>query len=301
MRYVLMILLLTAGVAHAAAPSAPAIPGTILINVQDYDTYAEFQFKDGALQKTGGGDVRTYEKDGVTYVEDESDPFGKAYYARRMYRYQMGDRLKDILSGMDLQRADDLLSDFVIHKGKTEQPSYVLNRTGPQAESTWKKYGDEYYPNRQLTYAVYYTYSFAGALVDLTTDELSFPFGTDGMRNVGWSGDGAKVAYLTLDDKDRAAAVIQDIAGGGKPLRIPLKKYPYDITWSPDSSYIAVLTSTRWLGLWPWELLSAVAGHPVFHITFYLEIYDTAGHRVFDRRVKGGLKNGSGSMVWLPK
>jgi hypothetical protein len=295
-----MLLCLTPVLAHAESPASPEFPGTILINLNDYNKYVEFQFTEGVIQKTGGGEARTYEEGGVTYVEERSDGFGKALHTQRLYRYDMEDRLAGILSQLDLQRAHDLLSDFVHRGGKLERSSYVLTGPGRKPKYMTGAYADNFYPNRQLTYAVYRT--FAGAsLLNLSMNEMSFPFGTDDVKTLMWNDDGTQVAYISIDRKDRAALVVRDIAGDRTILRMALEKYPYDVTWSPDSSYIAVLTSTRFLGVWPWELLAAAAGHPYFHITFYLQIYDTAGNKVVDQRVKGGLKNGSGSMVWMPR
>lgn len=72
-----------------------------------------------------------------------------------------------------------------------------------------------------------------------------------------------------------------------------------DIAWNPSSEYIAVLTYTSRIGLWPWELLPAAAGHPISHDTFYLSIYDLKGTRLSLHKIITNVVNGRGSLVWI--
>jgi hypothetical protein len=72
-----------------------------------------------------------------------------------------------------------------------------------------------------------------------------------------------------------------------------------DIAWNPSSEYIAVLTYTSRIGLWPWELLTAAMGHPIPYNTFYLSIYDTKGKKLLTHKVIGDVVYGRGSLVWI--
>jgi hypothetical protein len=71
-----------------------------------------------------------------------------------------------------------------------------------------------------------------------------------------------------------------------------------DIAWNPSSDHIAVLTSKSRIGLWPWELLAAAAGHPISHNTFFLSIYDMTGKELLNQKVVSNVVNGRGSLVW---
>jgi hypothetical protein len=75
-----------------------------------------------------------------------------------------------------------------------------------------------------------------------------------------------------------------------------------DIAWNPSSEYIAVLTYKSRIGLWPWELLPAAAGHPISHNTFFLSIYDMTGKELLTQKIISNVVNerreSVGSLVW---
>lgn len=294
---ILIALSVTSGVHGQTSPLERS--GSIMINIHNVEQYVEFHVENGHLNQTDKGPSLRFEKDGVTHVKDESDSFRKAYYTEQLYRYEMEACIEQILSKLDLVKFEELLSDFIIRE-KADKSRTILTGPGKKPQSMWGKYADHFYPNRQLSHLIYYHYSFAGALIDLSTREVSFPFGLDGLMNLVWSNDGKYVAYSVLDENDQSILVIKDIVRDKTILRKNIGKYPYDITWSPDSSHIAVLTSTRRLGIWPWELLSAAAGHPYYYITFFTEVYDTTGKLIFSKKAIGGFKNGTGKIVWSP-
>jgi hypothetical protein len=103
-------------------------------------------------------------------------------------------------------------------------------------------------------------------------------------------------------DKDTSQSflVIKDIPNGQSLLRRKIGKYVSDITWSPDSSAVALLTFTDRISKWPDELLAAAAGHPYFINTFYLEIYDLSGNLLYKEKVNSEFKSSKGRLVWIP-
>jgi len=67
----------------------------------------------------------------------------------------------------------------------------------------------------------------------------------------------------------------------------------------PKSGVIAVLTSTERWGLWPLELIAMLAGHPIPHNTFYLELFSPSGELITEARcIKGTYL--SGRIEWAP-
>ncbi|GLI39317.1 hypothetical protein GHYDROH2_28180 [Geobacter hydrogenophilus] len=59
-----------------------------------------------------------------------------------------------------------------------------------------------------------------------------------------------------------------------KRIKLIKGRYVGDLAWRSDSSKLLVLEKTERVGLNPLELLSAFAGHPVPHNSFYLAIFD---------------------------
>lgn len=47
-----------------------------------------------------------------------------------------------------------------------------------------------------------------------------------------------------------------------------------DLAWRPDSPTLLILQGTERIGLWPWELLAAAAGHPIPHNNVYFARLD---------------------------
>jgi hypothetical protein len=282
--------------------------GTILINVNNSDEFIEFELQNDNFIKTDEGKVIRFEKVGKTYQVDKSDSFKSIFNFERLYYYEMEEKIEAFFSQYNLEEFEQLRSKFIQSKGKMESNNYYLIGPGKRPKhwedmDLYKYYIREHFiPNRQFSHIIYYDHSFAGVLIDLTMKQISFPFGIDGIRNAVWSKNGQAVAYSIQDEKDSAQSVlvIKDIFQNKTVLRKNLNKYPDDITWSPDSSYLAVLTRTARMGLWPWEVLFAVAGHPVYYMTFYLEIYDLTGNLVYESKIISGLKNGGGQIVWHP-
>ena len=287
---------------------SPRLFGTILININNSDEFIEFKLQNDNLIKTDEGKVIRFKKEGKTYQIDMSDSFKSIFNLERLYYFEIEGKIEAFFSQYNLEELEQLRSKFIQSKGKMEDKNYYLIGPGKRAKhwedmELYKYYIRKHFiPNRQFSHIIYYDYSFASALINLTTEQISFPFGIDGLRNVVWSKNGHAVAYSLQDEKDRAQSVlvIKDILHNKTVLRKKINKYPDDITWSPDSSYLAVLTRTARMGLWPWEILFAVAGHPVYYMTFYVEVYDLSGDLVYESKIISGFKNGGGKIVWYP-
>lgn len=274
--------------------------GTILINVYTFDNFFEFKLQDGNLLKTNDGRVVSFQKEGIWI--SMSDNFKDIFNRERRYHYEMEEKLAAILSQYDLEKFEELRSRYIQNKGNLEGEGFFLIGPGKKLKYFSGQYADRFIPNRQFSHVIYYIHPFASALIDLTTKEISFPFGIEGLRYVVWSNNSQSVAYSVRDDKNprQETLVVWNLNTNMTIFRKKLffDRYTQDITWSPDLSYVALLTSTGRTGLLPWELLFAIAGHPVVYNRFYLEVYDLSGSLVYESEITSGVKNGSGRIVW---
>jgi hypothetical protein len=300
--------------------NSPVIRGTILINIKYFGyKFIEIKLQDGNLLKTSEGKVIPSDKERNIPYTDCSDNFKRIYSSERLYHYEMEEKLAAIMSQYDLQELDDLKNRFVLSKGKLEKEIYILTGPGRKFKYFWGKYADHFNPNNQFSYVIYHqSYASVGALLDLKTNEISFPFGLDGIENTVWNKAGRYVAYsapntvtvwdktgryiLTKKIKDHrypSILVIKDISTGKTLLRKNLGQYVADIAWAPISSAVALLAYTSRMSLSPGELLAAAAGHPYFIKTFYVEVYDLSGNLICNEQVKGDFKSSKGRLVWI--
>lgn len=89
------------------------------------------------------------------------------------------------------------------------------------------------------------------------------------------SPDGTQLAVALVKHGDYVAHALAVIdAKSAVPLsqRSLEDRYVTDMTWSPDGLSLAVVSTSERFGLLPWELLAAVAGHPVPYNTIYVDI-----------------------------
>jgi hypothetical protein len=75
------------------------------------------------------------------------------------------------------------------------------------------------------------------------------------------------------------------------------KRVISDILWLGDSHSIALITRSERIGYSPRELLMAIAGHPVPHNTFYLEIYSSDGNLIKEMTILEDIKYGEGVLT----
>lgn len=291
--------------------------GKVFINVHDSDKFAEYKFSEGNLVKTTDGKVSRFEKDGRTYETPWTEEFKKLYYDNRIYRYGMEERLAGFFSQYDLEKLRNIQTRFFRHILFGEEQEFKIENiylTGPGRKPKYFiNYTYDFYPNKQFSHVIY-RYS-SSVLIHLETKRVTFPFGIDDVQHIDWSSNGQLVTYSfqgyeakymlgdrpqsEIRDRDQATLVIVDILKEKTLLRKNLgRKYIADVTWSPDSSHIGVISFKARLGVLPWELLLAIAGHPVYHNTFCVEIYDTKGNAVEIKELEGSYKWGSARIVW---
>lgn len=280
---------------HAHSKEVPPFTGSIYINLKNESRYVEYEVKGAEVLKKNSGKVRTMEKEDGTYVTDSSPDFHKLYLSERLYRYMLKDKLLEVISKYDFKKLEQVRLKL-IRGNATEH--FVPLLAGPGEKLDSLEYPYRLSPDRQLSWMIFYNYSYPGILINLKTGELSYPFGGEELLMPDWSRKGNYIAYCAQDSKQKPALSVYGIGDKKTLFQIDLKKYPADIAWSPDQSRIAVLASTRIMGLWPWELLAAAAGHPYFYHTFYLEIYDLQGQRIFQKKITGNFRNGTGRLIW---
>jgi hypothetical protein len=313
----LVFLSIHPGAFIVAGDQATAYEGKVFINIHDTDKFAEYKFSKGNLVKTADGKVSFFEKDGRTWETSWTEEFKKLYYTNRIYRYDMGERLAAFFSPYDLEKLQDLQIRFFRHTLFGEEQEFKTENiylTGPGRKPKYfVNYTYDFYPNKQFSHVIC-RYS-SSVLIHLETKRVTFPFGIDDVQHIDWSSNGQLVAYSyqgynakymlgdrpqsEIRDRDKATLVILDTLNEKTLLKKNLGgKYIADLTWSPDSSHIGVISFKARLGIWPWELLFAMAGHPVYHNTFSLEIYDTKGNSVEIKELEGSYIWGSARIVW---
>jgi WD40 repeat protein len=230
-----------------------------------------------------------------------SDEFNKIYNLERLYGTK--EKLAAILSQYDLERLDELRGRFIETKGHLDKKKYILTGPGKDYKGLGRFAQDYFLPNRQFSYLIYYVsgFPYKGILIDLNTKEISFPFGLDELTLVTWNKEGQYVAYSNDErDSSESVLVIKDISKQKTLLRKNLGNYISNMTWSPDSSSVALLTYTSRLSLSPWDLLAAACGHRIFFKTFYLKVYDLSGNLIYSQKINGEFKFSRGRLVWIP-
>jgi hypothetical protein len=299
--FVLAFTLLT--VIAAGQETFSAISGSILINIKYYGyKYIEFKLQDGKINKIAEGNVIYFKENGKYTGKsiNSSDNFKNIYDSERRYHYQQEEKLSTILSQYNLEELERLRLQFRRNKGNLEQTKHFL--TGPGKKfSHFDSYAYSFLPNKQFSYAIYYwdRYHIISPLVNLQTKEISFPFGLDELEHIVWNNNGQSVAYSTPRDQG-VSLVIHDISQDKTLLRKGMEKYISDITWSPDSSAVALLTYTERTSTSPGDILAGCVGHPYPIRTFYLEIYDLSGNLITNEKINGELKSSEGRLVWTP-
>jgi hypothetical protein len=301
--FVFVILTLSAFTAGQEKP--PGIQGSILINITYFGyNFIEFKLQDGRFIKTSQGKTTPLNKEKNIPYSYGSEDFKKIYNTIKHYNFEDEERLSAILSPYNLEELYDIVGQFERTHGKTKRDKYFLTGPSKKLRYFWEKYADFFNPNQQFSYVIYhYPSSFhIGALIDVNSKEVSFPFGLDPLNQIVWNREGQYVAYSTPKDRDKSQAilVIKDVPGGKTLLRKDIGKYVSDITWSPDSSAVALLTFTERISKSPWNLLAAVAGHANFIRTFYLEIYDLSGNLSYKDKINGKFESSEGHLVWIP-
>jgi len=301
---VVCIIMAMAATIDGGEKSSP-ISGAILINIDYGGNFIEFKMQNENLLETARGKLRLINKERNVYI-DCSDNFKKFYNKERLYYEGMEDKLAVILSKYDLARLDNLRLKLKPHDS-LDTEKFILTGPGKKFEFFTGKYINYFLPNRQFSHVVFhYSFGATGAMIDLNSKEVSFPFGLDRIKTVGWNNTGQYLAYSMPDkgDESQSILVIRDIGNNRSLFRKSMGKYVSDLAWSPDSKYVALLAYTGRIGVWPWDLLALMAGHPSFVSCFYLEVYDLSGNLILYKKLNDSFKEFSGHsrgrLVWIP-
>jgi hypothetical protein len=298
---IIMAMAATVGGAEKSSP----ISGAILINIEYRGNFIEFKMQDENLLETARGKLILINKERNIYTSS-SDNFQNIYNQERLYYDGMEDKLAVIFSKYDLERLDKLRLKLKPHDS-LDTEKFILTGPGKKIEFFAGKYTKYFLPNRQFSHVVFhYSFGATGAMIDLNSKEVSFPFGLDRIKTVVWNNSGQYLAYSMSDKRDESQSilVIRDIGNNRNLFKKSIGKYVSDLAWSPDSKYVALLAYTGRIGLLPWDLLALMAGHPSFVSWFYLEVYDLSGNLIDDKKVNGSFKEYSGHsqgrLVWMP-
>lgn len=167
-------------------------------------------------------------------------------------------------------------------------------------------------PNKQLTYAVLLSTDISQevkAIINLNTGVKSHLDASE--LNVGskryyrpfkWSPDGKYLAISLLEKFAITAfeLYVIDVATSEIVFRYKNSNNMWieDIAWSPNSKALTVLCKSERTGLWPWELIALIAGHPVPYNSFYLEIIDLKNGGVINRAIKKNITYGRARILW---
>jgi hypothetical protein len=269
----------------------------MLINIWTPQQVTEFKLSNGSLIKTN--EAKRGERE---YIKGKSDIFSAAYRYNRgcEFPYNTGCerevKLRSILSQYDLQGLEKLYRRFCDNKGKLENEKYFL--TGPSSKIPWEfghfGYSSFFVPNRQFSYVIYK----GTFLINLSTNEITFPFGTLGGRCIEWSIEGRYVAYATesrIKSKGECL-VVKDVFENHNVFEECIDRYVTDITWSPDFNKLALLTSVVRNNFW--STMSTMMGHPYHIYNFYVEVYDKSGAKLYQDKLIDNAEWGSARIVW---
>ena len=79
------------------------------------------------------------------------------------------------------------------------------------------------------------------------------------------------------------------------------KRWIQDFDWSPDSKYIALITSSVYLDKGLINLIFTLFGQPVWHYDIFLEIYSIEGVKLKEYNLFNDFNMGTASIIWSNK
>jgi hypothetical protein len=281
-------------------PSQP-LGGTILINIRNpgfnYQNFRDFAFtvSTRSFQQIAKGRVVEEERNGLTYSLCQGSKYETSWNKIRGIQKLDDDEFEKVFGQYDLSDLRTLRH----RNGGSDcdrAKSYQL-RKGSRIGAK-REFPSRFSVNEQRTHAVYNLIPEAPSLlIDLVTMTVSKAFCNKWVNKIVWDKSGRYVAYTS--SSSNKVITVTDIKTTVDILEKPIGRYVFDIAWSPSSNHLAVLSCTSRMGFWPWEIFFAAAGHPVWHNTFYLSLYDTAGKELLTQEVVGNIANGRGSLVWI--
>jgi len=291
------------------------ISGKVLINL--YEEYGRIGFieytlslPDGVMKESNRGKIGSVVKHPVRLSMLSSESFARTYKTERLYGDSMRDKLEANFSQGNMEYFDRLLKALDSKKEDSFKTLYPSTRSIDKIRfnRTHLKYLK---PNRQLTHIIFSSEDALerkALLIDVIKKEVSFPFGNDLFYDYDWDKLGQRIAYSSSKKWPDAHSilVVKDVCNNSTLFRLDLnKKSIVDITWDPGGQYIAVLSAIFSYSYNPFALLITVSGHPVGYRTYYLELYDINGNRIYQTKDIGtfsaGRGSGLGAIVWVDK
>jgi len=298
-------------------PLPPDISGAVLINV--YEEYGKNGFieyslllPDGVIKESNRGKEGFNIKHPINLYMLSSDSFGRIYESDRLYWTFMTDELKANFSQGNMEYFDRLLKKLNSKKEDSFQAEYPSTRSIDKISFN-RNHLKYFRPNRQFTHIIFKPADSDepnGLLIDVIKKEVSFPFGNDLVYEYEWDKLGCRIAYSSAKKWPDAHSilVVKDICKNATLFRSDLSKRSIlDIAWEPNSQYIAVLSQIFSYSYNPFALLITLGGHPVGYRTYYLDLYDIDGNRIYQSKdedigkFSAGRGSGSGAIVWLEK
>lgn len=143
-----------------------------------------------------------------------------------------------------------------------------------------------------------------GSLINLSARELITPICSEKARVAEWSPDGRYIAYAVSEDSNLRAdswrrLVVFSTAAQQIVVDRVFASVVDDITWSPSSQFIALLSWDSEVSVNPLNWLNILSGHGKYYREFNLEIFDIGGDvREEYRQFVTGVANGRGQIKW---
>lgn len=296
-------------------PLPPGISGAVIINV--YEEYGKKGFleltlslPDGVMKESNRGKKGFNIKHPINLYMLSSDSFGRIYESDRLYWTFMTDELKANFSQGNMEYFVRLLKTLNSKKEDSFQSKYpsTISIDKISFNRNHLKY---FRPNRQFTHIIFKPADSDepnGLLIDLIKKEVSFPFGNDLVYEYEWDKLGCRIAYSSAKKWPDAHSilVVKDICKNATLFRSDLSKRSiFDIAWESNGQYIAVLSQIFSYSYNPFALLITLGGHPVGYRTYYLDLYDIDGNRIYQSKdedigkFSAGRGSGLGAIVWL--
>jgi hypothetical protein len=293
------------------APDINSLCGSIIINVDKPTDWQpkyvvkgfSINFPEIKMKEEYKEELEISENFFVIPKNSKYNTFVNTFKKEREYWAEMNDEIEQVFSEYDLLSLDNL---FHLSKERCS-PNYGR---GLVKEFLLDKFpSGRFIPNRQLSYSIYrpkkiqYTAPTKGEgiLINAHSKGISYPFGCDSVGIFEWSPDGQFIAYT---DYDKKILIIMDIVKNETVFRKNICKRDesiHDITWEPNSKHLAVLTVEGRLGLLPWQLLTVITTDPSIYYSYYLEIYNLDGEKIYYDKIGNGELRADASFVWTDR
>jgi hypothetical protein len=283
--------------------SVSGLIGTVLINIDNAKDCYDFSLSlaDDRLLKLGEGKIVSEKKGDQTYVVCRGSSFHDNWKRGSGVQFLSDHEFVSVFGAYDFSELRDRMTRRNTNKCNPTT-SFELKRkpkSAPDARSLF-----DLRVNEQRSRAVFLLYPGGpGFLIDVVKGEAVDTFcNENSLRNVFWDKSGRYVAYTRrVNNNEPETLVIIDTTTSKRILERLLESQVSSIAWSSSSNHIAVVNVSSRMGTWPWQLLMAVAGHPVPYNSFTLSVYDTAGKLLLAQNIMDNVTNGHASAVWVAR